>query len=281
MAKVNTEQNSGYFSYVLTLAMLLFLVGISLLFWLQTSQINSRLSGKSPDIIELSRNYPADSLKLLQSWLQARSDISSGSIQFVGKEKALQEMSAELPPELIEAGENPFLDLLLYQSVSPEASAQIKKDINEHFGHPTWWTNVSPSDRLPASSGELLGKLSRIGFLSFILFGLICGLIMWYLSGVYVKDRSQVITALVNMGAQRETILSPYRKRSLIFGLASALIAIGCIGLILLVLTTTFKWFSELFELNNFLITLFVLLLAGPVIHSFFVKLHIQKFIQT
>ena len=101
MSKVNTEQNSGYFSYVLTLAMVLFLVGISLLFWLQTSQINSRLSGKSPDIIELSRNYPADSLKLLQSWLQARSDVSSGSIQFVGKEKALREMSAELPPELI------------------------------------------------------------------------------------------------------------------------------------------------------------------------------------
>jgi cell division protein FtsX len=261
------------------MALVLSLLGMALLAWIHSLGLEQKIKQKSPVAIELIENYKTDSLELLKNWLAGNKDVVKSSIEWVPKEKALDEMQDVIAATYGDSTENPFRDLLLFKLSEKANSITAVSTISNQMKD--WpivqsfnYQNELVSDISSTIKGLKLSTLLMSVLLTFMAFAII-----WHLVKVYVKEKKELINTLLSLGASQSTILKPYQKLSIIHGLASSCISIGFMGVAIFILNSLAPWIYELLEIQKFFIVMLALLVIGPSIHWFLVKKHVISII--
>lgn len=276
--KIKSQDN--YFLYVLVLSTVLFLVGASLLLSLSLWSSKKQNHSDQTLVIELQTSSNKEQIQNLQDQLKSIVEIDASSISWISKEVALEKMQTEISQVILDKQENPFTDILVCTLKSNSSSVSVIEKIKQNELYKTVIQDIQLLNADQNNSHLFLTKLISGSIVFLIVFLCICLFIFWYLSGLFVGERMEVISSLVLMGASQHTLLSAYNKRSIIFGLAAALLAIGGLGLVLITIYSFFPWMKEIIGLQNFFLSFFVLILLGPMVHYFFVKKRIQSIIK-
>ena len=101
---------------VVSLALVLFLLGLVGGWTLQARQLGRQLQEELDVLVELEAGYPAGRLDSIRSHLRASPYLkSAATIEFVAKEEALAELGEELSGDLVDVGmANPLRDVLTF-----------------------------------------------------------------------------------------------------------------------------------------------------------------------
>jgi len=271
------SSGSSNLLHVLAVALVLSLVGIAFLAFIHSLNLEERIKTETPYVLELQNGYHPDSLSSLQKELAKTKGILPNTVDFIPKEEALQKMS-EQESMALQTGENPFLDILVL-SLDP---TQDQGHTIEQLQKMAKAKGLVVGTELPSSpSGgaeQTVRKIKSVLVFSTLLLTLLAFLIIGYLVRIFFVSKAPVISIMSLLGAEEDKIFAPYTRLAIIHGLASALMAVSMMGLALLVLYYLAPWMYQLLELKNFLITIFVLLLASPAMHYLSIRQSIKIF---
>lgn len=271
------ETKTANLLHVLAVALVLSLVGMAFLAFVHALKLEARIKTELPYVFELKSEYSADSLSLLMEDLKKTTGVISSSVALISKEEALKQMSDQQDMGLVQ-GENPFHDLLTL-NLDPEQDQSSTIDRLEKLVLKySFVQQTGESVRGPESMGQTLRKVKTVLIFSTLLLSLLAFFIIGYLVRLYFMHKAPIVRVMHLLGAEPAVIFGPYTKLALVHGLASALMAVSLVGLALLVLYYLAPWLYNLLELKNFILTLFVLLITGPLMHYISIRQSIILF---
>lgn len=272
-----SESRSSNLLHVLAVALVLSLVGLAFLAFAHSISLEKRIRTETPFVMELKPGYPADSLKNMMGLLEKMAGIVAGSVTLVPRDLAVREMSKEQDLAL-SPGENPFYDLIVL-NLDPDQDEQATigqlKEFAKGYGFIS--SAANPVSGQPGFA-DSIRKVKTVLVFSTLLLALMAFFIIGYLVRIFFQTRAPVIRLMGLLGAEPERIAAPYTRLAVIHGLASALMAVSLLGLALLVLYYLAPWVYHLLDLQNFLITVLVLLIVGPGLHYLSIRQSIKSF---
>jgi|JI10StandDraft_1071094.scaffolds.fasta_scaffold06192_8 cell division transport system permease protein len=254
--------------HVLAVALVFSLLGLALLAFIHSVRLEDRISTETPYIIELRKSYAKDSLEVLKDWLNSQSGIVPGSLQLITKEEALKEMTSDPRMDIaLTPGENPFFDII-WIGLDPkqDQEATIQK-IQAHLRTQSIVNLSGDHVALKPELAKSLGKIKTVFIFVTLLTAILAFLVTGYLVRVYIRTKFEIIQLWRLLGSTEEKITKPYIRIAITHGVASALMAIGLMGLALLALFYLSPWIYNLIDLKNFVLVMLVLLVIGPTLH--------------
>jgi len=265
---LRADSGTSTFMHVLAVALVFSLLGLALLAFIHSVRLEDRISTETPYIIELRKNYATDSFEVLKNWLNSQSGIVSGSLQLITKEEALKEMTSDPRVDIaLTPGENPFFDII-WIGLDPkqDQEATIQK-IQEHLRTQSIVNVAGDHVALKPELAKSLGKIKTVFIFITLLTAILAFLVTGYLVRVYIRTKLEIIQLWRLLGSTEEKITKPYIRIAITHGVASALMAIGLMGLALLALFYLSPWIYNLIDLKNFVLVMLVLLVIGPTLH--------------
>ena len=239
---------SSYFSVIISIALVLFLVGILGLIVLKTNSITKHFKEKVAITVFLKDDANNDDIKILQAELKKAE--YTKSVTFISKSEAAKKYSEEIGENFLDfLGENPLKDafdvLLKSDFVTPEKMAEIEQNLKIR----SIVAEVSYDKPLI----ELLTKnITRLSFWMLIfssLFTLIAVVLINSSIRLSVYSKRFTIKTMQMVGATKGFIRVPFIIQSIKLGIIGALVSIG--GLLLFI-TYMNKMVPEIELLSDF-----------------------------
>lgn len=217
---------SSYFSVVISIALVLFLVGLFGLVFIKTTHIAQHVKETVTLTIFLKDQARKQDVANLQAELKRAP--YTNSIRYISKADAAVSYQEDLGEDFIEfLGENPLknaIDLTLTSSyVTPEAMAKIEKNLLIR--------KIVSEVLFDKPLIELLSKnLSRLSFWMLI-FSVLLGLVSVVLINSSIRlsvySKRFTLKTMQLVGATKRFIRRPFIRKSMQLGLIAALIAIA------------------------------------------------------
>ena len=239
---------SSYFSVIISIALVLFLVGILGLIVLKTNSITKHFKEKVAITVFLKDDANNDDIKILQAELKKAE--YTKSVTFISKSEAAKKYSEEIGENFLDfLGENPLKDAfdvsLKSDFVTPEKMAEIEQNLKIR----SIVAEVSYDKPLI----ELLTKnITRLSFWMLIfssLFTLIAVVLINSSIRLSVYSKRFTIKTMQMVGATKGFIRVPFIIQSIKLGIIGALVSIG--GLLLFI-TYMNKMVPEIELLSDF-----------------------------
>ncbi|NLP57669.1 ABC transporter permease [Lutibacter sp. B1] len=239
---------SSYFSVVISIALVLFLVGILGLIVIKTKSISEHFKEKVAITIFLKDNAKSSDVEILQAELK-KAEYTKDVI-YISKEEAAKKYSEDIGENFLEfLGENPLknaIDLSLKSDyVTPEKMADIEKNmlIRSIVSEVTYDKPLI----------ELLTKnISRLSFWMLLfsaLFALIAVVLINSSIRLSVYSKRFTLKTMQMVGATKQFIRVPFIWKSIQLGIIGALVAIA--GLIVFIMYVN-KTIPELELLSSY-----------------------------
>ncbi|WP_372744334.1 cell division protein FtsX [Lutibacter sp.] len=224
---------SSYFSVIISIALVLFLVGILGLIVLKTNSITKHFKERVAITVFLKDNANNDDIKILKAELEKAE--YTNSVTFISKSEAAKKYSEEIGENFLDfLGENPLKDAidvsLKSDFVTPEKMAEIEQNLKIR----SIVAEVSYDKPLI----ELLTKnITRLSFWMLLfsgLFTLIAVVLINSSIRLSVYSKRFTIKTMQMVGATKGFIRIPFIIQSMKLGFIGALVAImGLVGFIL------------------------------------------------
>ena len=239
---------SSYFSVIISIALVLFLVGILGLIVLKTNSITKHFKEKVAITVFLKDDANNDDIKILQAELKKAE--YTKSVTFISKSEAAKKYSEEIGENFLDfLGENPLKDAfdvsLKSDFVTPEKMAEIEQNLKIR----SIVAEVSYDKPLI----ELLTKnITRLSFWMLLfssLFTLIAVVLINSSIRLSVYSKRFTIKTMQMVGATKGFIRVPFIIQSIKLGIIGALVSIG--GLLLFI-TYMNKMVPEIELLSDF-----------------------------
>ncbi len=223
---------SSYLSVVISIALVLFLLGLLGLLIFHTKNISNHFKEKYAINIFIKDSAKEKDIENLKKTLQA--EVFTKTIKFVSKDQALEIYKKEIGEDFMEfLGENPLkssIDLFLKAAyVSADKIQEIEKKIikNKSVEEVTY----------DKSLVSLLNKsVKKISFWLLIFSGLL-SLIAMVLINSYLRlsiySKRFIIKTMQMVGATKSFIRKPFLYRSVKLGMVGAVVAIGALNMLL------------------------------------------------
>jgi cell division transport system permease protein len=223
---------SSYLSVVISIALVLFLLGLLGLLIFHTKNISNHFKEKYAINIFIKDSAKEKDIENLKKTLQA--EVFTKTIKFVSKDQALEIYKKEIGEDFMEfLGENPLkssIDLFLKAAyVSADKIQEIEKNIikNKFVEEVTY----------DKSLVSLLNKsVKKISFWLLIFSGLL-SLIAIVLINSYLRlsiySKRFIIKTMQMVGATKSFIRKPFLYRSVKLGMVGAVVAIGALNMLL------------------------------------------------
>ncbi|MFD0760517.1 cell division protein FtsX [Lutibacter aestuarii] len=246
---------SSYFSVIISIALVLFLVGLLGLIVLKTNSITKHFKEKVAITIFLNDNAKSSDVEILQAELKKAE--YTKAVHYISKKEAAKKYSEDIGEDFVEfLGDNPLknaIDISLKSEfVTPEKMEEIEKSLLIR----SIIAEVSYDKPLI----ELLTKnINRISFWMLLfsgVFTLIAVVLINSSIRLSVYSKRFTIKTMQMVGATKGFIRIPFIWKSVQLGIVGALVAIA--GLIAFILYLN-KMIPEIELLNNYkiLATLF------------------------
>ena len=223
---------SSYFSVIISIALVLFLVGFLGLILLKTNSITKHFKEKVALTIFLNDNAKSNDVEILQAELKKAE--YSKEVNYVSKKEAAKKYSEEIGEEFVDfLGDNPLknaIDVSLKSEfVTPEKMAEIEKQLLNR--------SIVAEVVYDKPLIELLTKnINRISFWMLLfsaLFTLIAVVLINSSIRLSVYSKRFTIKTMQMVGATKGFIRKPFILQSIKLGVLGALVSI--LGLLIFV----------------------------------------------
>ncbi len=224
---------SSYFSVVISIGLVLFLVGILGLIVLKTNSITEHFKEKVTITIFLKDNAKSIDVEILQAELK-RAEYTK-AVTYISKKDAAKKYTEEIGEDFVEfLGDNPLKDAvdisLKSEFVTPEKMAEIEKNLLIR--------SIVAEVTYDKPLIELLTKnINRLSFWMLLFSGLFTLIAMVLINGsirLSIYSKRFTIKTMQMVGATKGFIRVPFILKSIQLGILGALVAIGgVIGFIL------------------------------------------------
>ncbi|WP_420401069.1 cell division protein FtsX [Flagellimonas sp.] len=249
---------SSYFSVVLSIALVLFLVGVLGLLVLNTKKLGDHFKEQITISVFLKDNAKAVEIEQLQKSL-ALADYTK-SAHYVSKEDAAEQYSEDIGENFVEfLGYNPLknsIDVNLKADfVSPNQIEEIASDINTK----TYVEEVSYDKPLISLLNDNARKISIWILVASAVFTAIAVLLINSSIRLSIYSKRFIIKTMQMVGATKKFIRKPFIWQNIRLGMLGATLALIALGVVLYYVNTNFP------ELNIFQDVLVLVLLFGGV----------------
>ena len=232
MAKSSTlnipRPKPNYFLSIISIALVLFLLGmVAFLTWHAGRLMNSFKESINV-IAELKDSTTAEQADEVVTFLQEYQVIKPGSVEFIGKEKALEIMKKEMGEDfLLDEMNNPLYDVVAFNIKSPYFSPEyldtVKTTLSNRFPY------ISSVYYQETFVQKITASMRKIGIgtlIASVLFLIIALTVMHNTLRLAMYANRFLIKNMELVGASRNFIRAPYLKKSIGSGLLSGLVAV-------------------------------------------------------
>lgn len=256
---------------VISLALVLFLLGLVGLWTFQANSLTRQLQEQLDIVVELEKGHSPDQRARLIAHLGAADYHQLGTVPYyISKDQALTEMGQDLERDLGDLGlNNPLLDVVTFnvnvEDLAPERLKAISQEVQALPGVASVFYQENFVERIAANAR----RLSLILLVLASLFALVAGLLIHNTVRLSLYANRFTIKTQELVGASWGFISRPYLWRAILQGLIAGLLACaGVFGLQFWLNTVLpeLRLFSEVWSLGLFYGSL---LLLGVVINFF------------
>ncbi|MFA5296903.1 MAG: permease-like cell division protein FtsX [Lutibacter sp.] len=247
---------SSYLSVIVSIALVLFLVGLLGLIVLKTNSITKHFKEKVAITVFLKDNAKDSDVEILQAELKKKE--YTKSITYISKEEAAKIYSKDIGEDFLEfLGENPLknaIDISLNSDfVTPEIMAEIEKDLVIR--------SIVSEVTYDKPLIELLSKnINRLSFWMLVFSALFTLIAVVLINGsirLSVYSKRFTIKTMQMVGATKSFIRNPFIFQSVKLGIIGALVSIVGLMLFISYLNKNIPEL-ELFSDVNILVIVFV-----------------------
>lgn len=223
---------SSYFSVVVSIALVLFLLGLLGLLVLKTKTISDHFKEQVAITIFLNDNVEEEDIAVLQTILEAQE--YAKSVNFVSKEEAAKEFSKDIGEDFVAyLGSNPLknaIDVFVKSDfVTPEKMTEIATELSEN-------SSVFEVSYDKPLINLLTKNIKRISFWILLfsgLFMLIAVVLINSAIRLSVYSKRFTIKTMQMVGATKGFIRKPFLWKGVQLGITGSLVAIlGIVGVI-------------------------------------------------
>ena len=256
---------SSYFSVIISIALVLFLVGLLGLIVLKTKSITAHFKEKVVLTLFLTDNAKRNDVNTLQAELK-NADYTK-TVTYVSKDEAAKRYSEDIGEDFIEfLGENPLknaIDVSLKSEfVTPEQMETIEKELMIR----SIIAEVSYDKPLIELLTKNLNRLSFWMLLFSALFTIIAVVLINSSIRLSVYSKRFTIKTMQMVGATKGFIRIPFIWRSIQLGIVGALVAIGGIIAFTLYVNTMIPEIELLTDIKIFAILFAFIVVLGILI---------------
>ncbi|NOT37961.1 MAG: hypothetical protein HOP11_11335 [Saprospiraceae bacterium] len=264
--------------HVLATAWIMALPGLTILAYLQTTDLSHKWKDKIPLVVELNKEYRQDSFALLQEFLK-NNEISSKAIsEFHSKTEAIETMKSDpllgLNDSLIE---NPFRDMFLLFLDPQSHNSNSVNDLKSELQKFTIIENIEVGEKLKSGLSQTINKLRVILASITVLMALFAFFIINYLVRLNFERKLDLVKNIWLLGGSMDKAYKPVSRQGLRLGLSSSLLSIVFLGLALLCVFLMVPDLYFLLDVKNFIIVCLILAILGPTLHLLRLKSLVQS----
>ncbi|MGX1928455.1 cell division protein FtsX [Flagellimonas sp. 2504JD4-2] len=248
---------SSYFSVVLSIALVLFLLGVLGLLVLNTKKLADHFKEQITVSVFLKDNAKPVEIEQLQKSL-AMADYTK-SADFVSKEDAAEQYSEDIGENFIEfLGYNPLKNSIDVNLKADYVSTTQIAEIAEELAAKTYVDEVSYDKPLISLLNDNVKKISLWILVASAAFTLIAVLLINSSIRLSIYSKRFIIKTMQMVGATKKFIRKPFVWTNIKLGMLGALIALLALGIVLYYVNTNFP------ELNIFQdVLVLIILFAG------------------
>lgn len=216
---------------IISLALVLFLLGLVGLWTLQASFLTRQLQEELDILVELEASHTTADREALVAYLRNADFRQPGTEpEYISRQQALEEMGQDLRRDLEELGmNNPLLDVVTFnvpmEFLPTEQMTRVVAEVQAQPGVAGVYYQENFVDRIAGNAR----RLSYILFGLAALFALVAGLLIHNTVRLSLYANRMIIKTQELVGASWGFISRPYLIRSVGQGIISGLLAVGAV----------------------------------------------------
>jgi len=269
----------SYFSSIISISLVLFLVGIMGLLLLNARTLSDYVKESLNVSVILKDNTRDVDIRRLQKNLDASDWVKS--TEYVSKEEAAEDLQEELGEDFLSfLGYNPLLasiDVYLYAGyTNPDSIAMIESSLMEYSDV----KEVYYHESLVYLIHENLRKISLMIMVFSLVFFLAALTLINNTVRLSVYSKRFIINTMQLVGATRSFIRRPFLKRSAFHGIIAALLANILIGAIVYMAQNEYPQLMKLQDLNELILLSVVIVIFGIVLNYLSTFFAVSKYLR-
>ena len=238
---------SSYFSVVLSIGLVLFLLGILGLLIINTKKLADHFKEQVTISVFLKDNAKQVEIDELQKSLLMASYTKSA--QFVSKEEAAEQHSSEIGENFVEfLGYNPLKNSIDVQLNAEYVTSEQIEEIAEDLSSRSFVEEVSYDKPLIALLTENVKNVSFWILVASAIFTFIAVLLINSSIRLSIYSKRFIIKTMQMVGATKRFIRRPFIWNNIKLGMLGALVAMGTLGILLYYLNRNFPELNLLAE---------------------------------
>lgn len=271
----------NYFYAVLSVALVLFLLGLFGLIAIQANRLVTVFKEKINVLVEIQEGTDTETIANLQSKLENSHFTKTSSIDFISREEAAKDMADSFGEDFLKLDlPNPFYDIITFNVQADYVQTDSLKRIRAGLIKETAVTGVYYQETLVEEVG---GNISRIGLIS-----LVAGLFFIVVAVTLIHNTIRlalyanrfIIRNMELVGASWEFISRPYLLRSFRHSLLSAAIAIGALILLLGWAQNKLPELQQIEDITGFILLFIGLTIVGVLINMASTYYVVRKYLR-
>lgn len=264
----NVRTRPNYFYAVLSVALVLFLLGFFGLIAIQANRLVKVFKERINVLLEIEEGTDSEAIARLQDRLENSSFIKPGTVAFISKEDAAEDMSSTFGEDFLKLDlPNPFYDVITFNLQAGYVQTDSLQRIRLSLENEPAVSGVYYQETLVE---EVSGNINRIGLIS-----LVAGLFFIVVAVTLIHNTIRLalyanrflIRNMELVGASWEFISRPYLQRAFRHGLLSAAIAIGVLILLISWAQQMLPDLNQVEDITGFTLLFIGLTIAGVLIN--------------
>jgi cell division transport system permease protein len=264
-----------YFQTIVIFVLVLFLIGLYLILTTHAGNISKLLKENLNIVVELKDELPQPERFLMINNLRNDERIVDASVEFVGKEEALEIMKKEMGESfLLTGGDNPFYDII---KLNIKYEYQEKEKIDELLNSLRADTKIIDAyfyENIYEGIENNLKRISYIALISSIIFIILAYTLIHNTINIALYSDRHEIKTMELVGADWTFIKKPYYKQSVKIGIISSIIAIAFLTVFLFFIHKEIYSLQYLLNLSSSLLVggiLFIIAIAFSLLSTHFI----------
>jgi cell division transport system permease protein len=247
-------RKSNYILTIVTTSLVLFFLGLYVLFFLHSKQLGKQIKEQANIVVELADNLPEEQKSSLQTMLESNPKLVKGSVQYVSKEEGLALMKEDLDLTTIQIGDdNPLKDIYEFNVYEEFLNFDSLEALKEAFIAKPEIISVVYQDEFYDSISKRINSFSRIFFVFSLLFLIISVVLIHNTFFLRLQGDQAKIKTMEFVGADWAFIKKPYLKESYKVAFYAWLVSSLLILIVLGIITLSYPEIVSFLSLLNFI----------------------------
>lgn len=282
MATIKTGYKPNQLYAVLSLAAVLFLLGLLYLMYSYGNQTISYLKEQVRLTVELENDAEIIAVQSIKAEIFQLNDYKEESLLFISKEDGLEMLEEELGEDLSSFGlNNPLFDVITFSLKSSAITNENLEQVSQGLKGNSAVRDVYFQKKLVYSLEGNISKFRYIGLGIALVFLLIAISLIFNTVRLTIYNNRMTIKQMQLIGAKDRFIKKPYLKQALLNGLFGGVLAVTLIQMLLQILWSIEPEIKSIAGNKEFVFVYLGLILLGIIISTLSTQQTVSRFLRT